>query len=138
MSEINVFIIDFPYGTTARETVTLNEDGSYSIFINARMSHEMQLKAYEHALDHIKNNDFYADRSVQEIEAERHGITEEKQPEPKKRKKFRHKHDTYLRKRARQEKELAKMGLQFKTILTEDDYGCPITKTIVVPIDKWE
>lgn len=54
----NVFFINFP-NTKADELVTLNEDGSYSIFINSRLSHEAALKAYTHALNHIKNGDFF-------------------------------------------------------------------------------
>lgn len=54
----NVFFINFP-NTKVDELVTLNEDGSYSIFINSRLSHEAALKAYTHALNHIKNGDFY-------------------------------------------------------------------------------
>ena len=53
----NVYYVDFP--TKVHEMVTLNEDGSYSIFINGRLSHAAQLKAYKHALNHIRNDDFY-------------------------------------------------------------------------------
>lgn len=35
-----------------------NPDGSYSIFINAKLSYEMQRKVYLHELNHIKNSDF--------------------------------------------------------------------------------
>lgn len=54
----NVFFMDFP-NTKVDEMVTLNEDGSYSVFINSRLSHEGALKAYKHALNHIKNGDFF-------------------------------------------------------------------------------
>jgi hypothetical protein len=40
------------------EHVTSNEDGSFSIFINARLCYERQLSAYQHALIHIMNDDF--------------------------------------------------------------------------------
>lgn len=39
------------------------------IVLNARMSHEMNIKSYEHELRHIKNNDLRCEESVNEIEA---------------------------------------------------------------------
>lgn len=44
--------------TLVEEQVIENEDDSYSIFINARLSHEQQMLAYQHALIHIMNGDF--------------------------------------------------------------------------------
>lgn len=44
--------------TAVEEEVHPNEDGSFTIFINARISHERQMIAYQHALEHIMNNDF--------------------------------------------------------------------------------
>lgn len=55
-----VHFIDFPT-TRVDELVTLNDDGSYSVFINSRLSHDGIIKAYKHALNHIKNEDFYKD-----------------------------------------------------------------------------
>lgn len=40
------------------EQVIFNEDGSYSIFINARLNWERQMEAYKHALEHIICDDF--------------------------------------------------------------------------------
>lgn len=54
---VNVFFKDFP--TKVDEMVTLNEDGTYSVFINSRLSHDGALRAYKHALNHIKNGDFF-------------------------------------------------------------------------------
>ncbi len=54
--DVNCNIINFPnYGN---EIVIQNEDGSYTILINAKLSAQGQLLAYEHALKHIRNNDF--------------------------------------------------------------------------------
>ena len=55
-NDIIVKLIDFP--TSAKEAVTENEDGSYTIFINAKLTHENQLEAYAHALGHIMGSDF--------------------------------------------------------------------------------
>ncbi len=55
--DVNVSVIDFK-GIPGNELVTENEDGSYTILINARLSYERQLQAYEHAMKHINSNDF--------------------------------------------------------------------------------
>ena len=53
------------------ELITLNKDGSYTIFLNARDSRERQVMSYYHALGHIENRDFEKS-DVQEIEHEAH------------------------------------------------------------------
>ncbi len=55
--DVNVVVIDFK-NVKGKEMVTANEDGSYTILINARLSYGSQLKAYEHAMRHINDNDF--------------------------------------------------------------------------------
>ncbi len=69
--DVNVYLINFP--VPGRELVTENEDGSYTILINARLSDKGRLQAYEHALRHIEAGDFEGG-SVQEIEARAHGL----------------------------------------------------------------
>ena len=56
--------------------VVPNEDGSYTIFINAGLNYEAQLKAYKHAIEHIENDDFVKS-DVQEIEYSAHGLVHE-------------------------------------------------------------
>lgn len=70
--DVNVVLLDFP--NRGNEMVVQNEDGSYTILINARLSHEGQLKAYNHALKHIHDNDFEKS-DVQSIEAAAHQIS---------------------------------------------------------------
>ena len=76
---------DLPDGI--HEMVTPCADG-YTIYINARLDREHQMKAYHHALQHILNGDFDADniRSVQEMEADAHGLEDAvecvQEPEP--------------------------------------------------------
>ena len=67
---VNVFLVDFP--NSGREMVVPNEDDSYTILINAKLSYESQIKAYEHAMQHILNDDF-SKNNVQEIEFIAHG-----------------------------------------------------------------
>lgn len=55
MVDYQVVFMDFPL----KETVTKNEDDSYTIFINARLSIEEQQKKFIHAMKHIMGDDFY-------------------------------------------------------------------------------
>ena len=63
---INVQILDF--GNSIPAAVTINDDGGFSIFLNARLSYERRLEAYLHEMRHIQNQDFYGDMSVEEME----------------------------------------------------------------------
>ena len=74
LNDVNVVFIDFPYGLN--ETVTQNEDGSFTAFISTRLSAEKRLKAYQHALWHVKHDDFGRDEDVDRIEYEAHMGTE--------------------------------------------------------------
>lgn len=69
--DVNVILLDFP--NNQKEMVVSNEDGSYTILINAKLSHEAQLRAYNHALKHINDDDFKK-MDVQEIETQAHRI----------------------------------------------------------------
>ncbi len=69
--DVNVYLVDFP--DKGKEIVVPNEDGTYTILINARLSSEGQVQAYEHAMRHIENNDFEK-TDVQDIEATAHEI----------------------------------------------------------------
>lgn len=69
MADVFTYLIDFP--CDIKEAVTKNEDDSYSIFINARLSHERQCQAYRHALTHVENGDFDK-KNVQHIEHAAH------------------------------------------------------------------
>lgn len=67
--DVNVQLINFP--NSGREMVVPNEDGSYTILINARLSSESQMQAYAHAMEHIMSDDFEK-QDVQIIEAAAH------------------------------------------------------------------
>lgn len=69
LENINVQIMDMD--TMVPEHLVKNEDNSYTIFLNARLSKENQLKSYYHALRHINENDFCKE-NVQRIEYEAH------------------------------------------------------------------
>lgn len=65
--DYQIILLDMP----TNEAVTVNEDGSYTIFINARLNREQQIKSYYHAMNHIAGEDFDK-KNVQEIEALAH------------------------------------------------------------------
>ena len=71
MEQINTKETDLPpsiKGFTRR-----NPDMSYTILLNARLTHEARLETYLHELEHIKNGDFDREEGADLIEAEAHG-----------------------------------------------------------------
>ena len=69
--DVNIFLVNF--SAPGNEMVVQNEDGSYTILINAKLSQDGQLKAYQHALKHINNEDFEKP-DVQDIEFKAHEL----------------------------------------------------------------
>lgn len=69
--EINTILLNMD--VLVSEQVVENCDGSYSIFINSRLTHERQMEAYVHALKHINNSDF-SKECADEIESATHDI----------------------------------------------------------------
>lgn len=69
LDDINVQILDMD--TKVPEHLVKNNDDSYTIFLNARMSRENQIASYYHALKHIIEDDFQKE-NVQEIEKSTH------------------------------------------------------------------
>lgn len=55
------------------EHVVANSDGSYTILINSRLSHERQIEGFNHALEHIKNGDFERN-DADKIELKAHAL----------------------------------------------------------------
>lgn len=66
---VNVALVDF--SAPRSEIVLPNEDNSYTILINARLSAKAQAQSYSHAMRHIVYQDFEK-ASVQAIEAAAH------------------------------------------------------------------
>ena len=65
------YVYLLPLPGRCRESVTCNEDGSYTILIREDLPRSEQLKAYAHAKRHIINMDFEK-TNVQEIEKDAH------------------------------------------------------------------
>lgn len=68
MNDIFVRLIDLPCSVPA--CVSLDSDGNYNIYINARLSRDEALRAYEHEKRHIFRNDFFRDAPISKIEKE--------------------------------------------------------------------
>lgn len=68
MGDINTYTLDF--GNSIPATATQNEDGTLSIFLNARMTYEQRLRAYAHELRHYQHGDFDESAAVDQIEAQ--------------------------------------------------------------------
>lgn len=69
MEKINVQLLNMD--TKIPEQLVKNDDDSYTIFLNARLSQESRIKSYMHALRHIEGNDFDK-ANVQDIELNAH------------------------------------------------------------------
>lgn len=70
MIDYQVRLLNFPSGSTG-EAVTENEDGTYTIFIDAALSYEGQQERFFHAIKHITGGDF-SKEDLQEIEFNAH------------------------------------------------------------------
>ena len=57
MRDIIVKLVNFPT-TKIRACITPNEDGTHTIFVNAKLSTYQQAKAVKHEIDHFYENDF--------------------------------------------------------------------------------
>lgn len=67
----NVFVrlVDFPT-CACGGMVMLNDDGTYTILLNSRLSYEQNLKSYDHEKKHIEHNDFHRCADVRDMERE--------------------------------------------------------------------
>lgn len=119
--DVNVYLMNFP--SKGKEMVVPNEDGSYTIFLNARLSYEEQLKAYQHAIDHIKNQDFQKS-NVQEIEAAAHKMVSSSALEIRPKNKYEDRIKRIQRKRKKIQKQLAERqkAIEFLQAYLPEDY----------------
>lgn len=66
MNEIIIRNQDMPYFIKGQ--VLLDSNGDYNIYINAKLSTEIQKKVLKHELNHVKNMDFNNNDSIYQIE----------------------------------------------------------------------
>lgn len=69
MNDIRVVLMDVD--TMVGESIFKNADDSYTILLNSRWSAEEQRRCFDHAISHIRHNDWER-FDVNEIERERH------------------------------------------------------------------
>lgn len=61
-----VRVVDMP--PSIGGACTPNDDGTFSVYINARNSSLKQKKSLAHEVKHITDEDFYSGKSIEEIE----------------------------------------------------------------------
>ena len=69
---VRVQLMDFPH--SIRGFTVMVDSETFIIFINARLSHDAQIHAYDHEIDHIDRKDFDKMYSVHEIENIGHAL----------------------------------------------------------------
>lgn len=67
MIDVFVYLVDMP----VNECICPCGPFSYTVYINSRLSHNGQIRAFRHALRHIERGDFEK-FDIQEIERECH------------------------------------------------------------------
>lgn len=63
-----VHVFPFPTDVKVNGMVGLNDDGTYSVYINARASEAQKKKAMRHEYAHMVNDDLHGDKSILSIE----------------------------------------------------------------------
>lgn len=63
-----VRVVPFPSGCGCDGSVTPNDDGTFSIYLDSRTNRERQMLAYDHEIKHVVGDDFYNVRNITEIE----------------------------------------------------------------------
>ena len=72
MEYIGVYLVNMP--TAIKGFTVMNDDDSFSIFINAGMSDAMQRATYDHEIYHINNHDFDHIHGIHYLESLRHVV----------------------------------------------------------------
>lgn len=65
--EYRVYLVKLP--ATIHGAVRLDQDGFPSIYINDDLSPQAKKDAFDHEMRHIRNDDMYNDRPIEEVEA---------------------------------------------------------------------
>ena len=64
--DVIVTLHDLP--TTIHGALSIDDDGTPCIHLNARLSIDAQRKAFDHEMKHLENNDFDNSRHIRSIE----------------------------------------------------------------------
>lgn len=65
---MNINIVVTPLPPHVKAITTPNEDGTYTIIVNERLSRDAAIKEIIHELKHIKGNDFGSDEQATLLE----------------------------------------------------------------------
>ena len=63
-----VYLVDFPVGAGCDGMSILNDDGTYSVYINARAGYSAQRKAMCHEYEHMVKGDLHGSADICNIE----------------------------------------------------------------------
>ena len=69
MDEYRVRLVDLP--SRVGGMVSMDDEGFYNIYLNARLTRERQRKALRHELEHIADDDLYNTRPIEVVENKR-------------------------------------------------------------------
>ena len=64
-----VRLVDLPHGVNG--LLVYDENGEPNIYINARASYDMQRKAYQHEMRHLRRDDAFNSRPIRKAESNR-------------------------------------------------------------------
>ena len=64
-----VRVVPFPVGAKPHGMVMPNDDGTFSVYLDARVTHERRRQSCDHEVAHISDGDFYSDRPIEEVES---------------------------------------------------------------------
>lgn len=65
-ADVFIYYVDMPCSVASN--IVENPDGSYTIYLNSRMTHEQNIKGYLHEIKHLANNDLNECSNIQVIE----------------------------------------------------------------------
>lgn len=69
MTDQNYRVYMMPFPGDIEAAVRIDQDGFPSIYINDSLSPEAKKRAFMHELRHLKRNDMFNDRTIEEVEA---------------------------------------------------------------------
>lgn len=64
-----VRVVDFPV-CSCGGCVMLNEDGTYTVLLNSRLSHQQNVDSMKHEKKHMEHDDFFRDVPLDQKERE--------------------------------------------------------------------
>lgn len=64
--DIYIYCLDMPCSVASN--VVENPDGSFTLYLNSRMTRERNIKGYLHEMNHLKNADLNNCYNIQEVE----------------------------------------------------------------------